>query len=124
MTQRENKRTNPLNQNVGDYVYMLTEPTDKGRKLQSKYSGPYVVDKIKSPHLVTLRKKSTGKWFKNPVHLDRLKVAFVRAPNPTNFYIPKIVTNEDIHADSASDSETELSHRKCESNNTQGADPL
>ena len=35
-TQRENKRTNPLNLNVGDYVYMLTEPTGKGRKLQSK----------------------------------------------------------------------------------------
>jgi hypothetical protein len=60
MTQRENKRTKPLNLNVGDYVYMLTKPTDKGRKLQSKYSGPYVVDKINSPHLVTLRQKSTG----------------------------------------------------------------
>jgi hypothetical protein len=47
MTQRENKRTNPLNQNVGDYVYMLTEPTDKGRKLQSTYSGPYVYIKRK-----------------------------------------------------------------------------
>jgi hypothetical protein len=46
----------------------------------------------------------------------------VRTPNPTNFYIPKIITNEDIHADSASDSETELLHRKFESNNTQGAD--
>ena len=90
MTQRENKRTNPLNLNVGDYVYMLTEPTSKGRKLQSKYSGPYVVDKINSPYLVTLRQKSTGKLFKNPVHLDRLIVVYVRAPNPTNFYIPKI----------------------------------
>ena len=69
------------------------------------------MDKINSPHLVTLRQKSTGKLFKNPVQLDRLKVAYVRAPNPTNFYIPKIVTNEDIHADSASDSETELLHR-------------
>ena len=69
------------------------------------------MDKINSPHLVTLRQKSTGKLFKNPVHLDRLKVAYVRAPNSTNFYIPKIVTNEDIHADSASDSETELLHR-------------
>ena len=45
----------------------------------------------------------------------------MRAPNPTNFYIPKIITNEDIHADSASDSETELLHRKFESNNTQEA---
>jgi len=36
MTQKEHKRTNPLNLNVGDYVYMLTEPTDKRRKLQSK----------------------------------------------------------------------------------------
>ena len=50
MAQRENKRTNPLNLKVGDYVYMLTDPTGKGRKLQSKYSGPYVVDKINSPH--------------------------------------------------------------------------
>jgi hypothetical protein len=45
---------------------MLTEPTGKGRKLQSQYSGPYVVDKINSPHLVTLRQKSTGKLFKTP----------------------------------------------------------
>jgi hypothetical protein len=46
---------------------MLKDPTEPGRKLKPKYSGPYVVAEIKSPHLVTLPDKSTGKLFKkNP----------------------------------------------------------
>lgn len=94
MKERENKKTNPLRLNVGDFVYMLKEPTGQGRKLQPKYSGPFVVHKIDSPHIVTLRDKLTGKLFKNPVHLDRLKTAYVREPNPENFFVPKVETNE------------------------------
>ncbi|CAG2237806.1 unnamed protein product [Mytilus edulis] len=45
-------------------------------------------------NIVKLREKDSGKLFKNPVHLDRLKIAFVRAPNPTNYFIPISVKNE------------------------------
>ena len=51
-----------------------------------------------SPTLVKLKDKNTGKLFKNPVHLDRLKIAFVRAPNPTNYFIQEpTVANETEH---------------------------
>ncbi|VDI79601.1 Hypothetical predicted protein [Mytilus galloprovincialis] len=73
---------------------MLKEVVGPGKKLQPKYAGPYVVHEILSPHLVKLREKDSGKLFKNPVHLDRLKIAFVRAPNPTNYFIPISVKNE------------------------------
>ncbi|CAC5402263.1 unnamed protein product [Mytilus coruscus] len=94
MKERENKKTNPLKLNIGDFVYMLKEVVGPGKKLQPKYSGPYVVHEILSPHIVKLREKDSGKLFKNPVHLDRLKIAFVRAPNPTNYFIPISVKNE------------------------------
>ncbi|CAC5394394.1 unnamed protein product [Mytilus coruscus] len=73
---------------------MLKEVVGPGKKLQPKYSGPYVVHEILSPHIVKLREKDSGKLFKNPVHLDSLKIAFVRAPNPTNYFIPISVKNE------------------------------
>ena len=122
MEQRENKKTNPLTLSVGDYVYMLIDQTGKGRKLQPKYAGPYVVDKLNSPHLVTLREKSTGKLFRNPVHLDRLKIAYIRAPNPTNFYIPKTVTNEGNHVTDSSDSDIEPLDRNSDAVTKQGVD--
>ncbi len=51
-----------------------------------------------SPTLVKLKDKNTGKLFKNPVHLDRLKIAFVRATNPTNYFIQEPgVANETEH---------------------------
>ncbi|CAC5369828.1 unnamed protein product [Mytilus coruscus] len=75
MKERENKKTNPLKLNIGDFVYMLKEVVGPGKKLQPKYSGPYVVHEILSPHLVKLREKDSGKLLKNPVHLDRLKIA-------------------------------------------------
>jgi hypothetical protein len=45
-------------------------------------------------NLVTLRDKSTGKLFKNSVHLDRLNIAYVRAPNPGNFFLPRVTTDD------------------------------
>lgn len=62
--------------------------------MKPKYSGLYVVAEIKSSHLVTLRDKSTGKLFKNSVHLDRLNIAYVRAPNPGNFFLPRVTTDD------------------------------
>jgi hypothetical protein len=49
-------------------------------KFQPKYTGPLVVHKIVSDHIVKLRNPSTGKLFKNDVHLDRLKIAYLHVP--------------------------------------------
>ena len=75
MVERYNKNANPLKLSVGEYVCMLTEQTGQGRKFQPKYTGPLVVHKIVSDHIVKLRNPSTGKLFRNDVHLDRLKIA-------------------------------------------------
>lgn len=104
MTERKNKSANPLNISAGDFVYMLKDGVGPGRKLQPKYAGPFVVDEILSPHLVKLKDRETGKPFKNPVHLDRLKIAFVRAPNPGNYFIP---SNGPANHDQTNDAETD-----------------
>lgn len=78
MTERENVKANELKLSVGDFVYMLKDAVGPGKKLQPKYSGPFVIQELLSTHLVKLKDKETGKLFKNPVHLDRLKIAFVR----------------------------------------------
>jgi hypothetical protein len=98
MTERTNKSSNPLTLDIGDFVYRLTDSIGPGKKFQSKYSGPFIVNEILSPTLVKLKDKNTGKLLKNPVHLDCLKIAFVRAPNPTNYFIQEpAVANETEH---------------------------
>ena len=106
MVERYNRKSNPLHLSVGDYVYMLKDPTGQGRKLQSKYSGPYVVQSIKSGYLVRLKDPTTDKILKNDVHLDRLKVAYIRAPNPSDYFLPEVrrkadeTASENINKDS------------------------
>ena len=52
---------------------------------------------IVSSHLVKLREKSTGKTFKNTVHLDRWTISLVRDPNPVNLFItPLFDDTEDV----------------------------
>lgn len=98
MTERTNKSSNPLILDIGDFVYMLIDSTGPGKKFHPKYSAPFIVTEILSPTLVKLKNKNTGKLFKYPVHLDRLKIAFVRATNPTNYFIPEpAVANETEH---------------------------
>jgi hypothetical protein len=94
MVERYNKNANPLKVSVGDYVYMLAEQTGQGRKFQPKYTGPLVVHKIVSDHIVKLRNPSTGKPFRNDVHLDRLKIAYVRVPEPADYFLLSVRTNE------------------------------
>ena len=56
------------------------------------------MNEILSPTLVKLKDKNTSKLLKNPVHLDRWKIAFVCAPNPTNYFIQEpAVANETEH---------------------------
>lgn len=113
MTERCNKKINPLKLDVGDYVYMLADPTGQGRKLQPKYNGPYIVHSIVSDHIVKLRMPETGKVLKNDVHLDRLKIAYIRAPQPTDYFVPEVRTKigrtgkvEPLDKDTTTDNQT------------------
>ena len=93
MLARANKETNPIPVQKGDYVYLQNDQYGKGRKLQNKYTGPFVIESIISPHMVTLRNTNTRKKLKNPVHLDRLKMAYIRQPNPVPYLIDKVNTH-------------------------------
>ncbi|CAG2242619.1 unnamed protein product [Mytilus edulis] len=73
---------------------MLKEPSGPGRKFQPKYSGPFIVNAIKSPHIVNLKEPSSGKILKYDTHLDRLKIAYVRAPEPSDYFLSKVYTAE------------------------------
>ncbi len=94
MMERVNKDINPLSLTAGDYVYMLDESKGKGQKLKAKYTGPYVVEAIHSPHMVTIRHTESNKVLKQPVHCDRLKMAYVREPNPLQYFHSTVTTSK------------------------------
>ena len=94
MVERANKKTNPLHVEAGDYVYMKNEMKGKGQKLKQAWLGVYIVEKVTSPHMVQLRDAKTNKCLKEPVHLDRLKMAYVREPNPMKYFGDKVMTNK------------------------------
>ena len=89
---RANTGKHPLSYVERDYVYLNKEPTGQGQKLQFRYAGPYIVQKVNSPYLFTLKDMSTGKCIPRPVHINRLKPSFVRKPNPTKYVwiLPKL----------------------------------
>ena len=94
MMTRANANSNPLSVHKGDYVYLLDEPRGKGRKLQNRYAGPYTIDEVISPHMVALNNPHTGRKLKTPVHLDRLKMAYVREPNPVPYFVDRVITQK------------------------------
>ena len=78
----------------GDYVYLECIRKGKGQKLQPLFIGPYVIEEINSPHLVTLRNAESNKCIKLPVHCDRLKMAYVREPHPIKYFPATVVTSK------------------------------
>ncbi|CAC5405680.1 unnamed protein product [Mytilus coruscus] len=85
MVERVNKTTSPLKLSVGDYVYLHDEPTGQGQKLQAKFSGPFIVDNIPSPHLIKIRDPENKRRLRMPVHINRFKMAYIRAPQPQTY---------------------------------------
>lgn len=85
MVTSANKTSKELNIQERSYVYLQIKTSGEGHKLQNRFSGPYVVEQLSSPHMVVLRDPATNKLL-NPVHRDRLKTAFIREPTPTNFF--------------------------------------
>jgi hypothetical protein len=85
MENSANKTANDINIKEGDYVYLQVEPTGEGQKFQNKFAGPYVIDELPSPHTAILRESSNSSS-RHTVHRDRLKLAYVREPTPSNYF--------------------------------------
>ncbi|KAK3096224.1 hypothetical protein FSP39_024622 [Pinctada imbricata] len=95
MVERANTHTNPLVLSAGDYVYLHSQPTGPAQKLQPKYTGPFIVHKVLSDHRILI-KNEKGKIQTEPVHINRLKIAFVRAPSPSPYLTSEVVTRTDL----------------------------
>lgn len=85
MTNTANTKRDLLKLSKGDYVYIADESNCVAKKLKSHYKGPCVVDLVCSPHMVQLAEMSRGKCLSQPVHVDRLKIAYVRHPEPLDY---------------------------------------
>jgi hypothetical protein len=84
MEEKENMKTNELKLQIGDYVYLQCQPTCAGRKFKPIFEGPFAVNNIISAHLIKLRDPTGKKKLKDPVHINRLRIAHIRAPDPTH----------------------------------------
>lgn len=74
MVSRYSSGVQPLNLQSGDYVFLSTEPTGHGQKLQHKFEGPYVVHRLSSPQMVIIKDPNTNMCLKDAVHIDLLKM--------------------------------------------------
>ena len=81
-----NEKVHELKLSVGDFVYLLKDPAGPGQKFKHTYDGPFVVNKLSSPHLIVLRDPTGNIIFRRPVHINRLKPAHVRQPLPAAYF--------------------------------------
>ena len=79
MIERSNSDTHNLLLTRGDYVYLAKDPTGSGQKFKFKHAGHYVIDIVNSSHLHVMMDPITNKKIPNPVHINRLKPAYVRS---------------------------------------------
>ncbi|WAQ98060.1 POL4-like protein [Mya arenaria] len=86
MTSEVNAKRQILQLQSGDYVYITDESSCTAKKLKNHYKGPFVVDTVVSPHMVLLSDPLSHKVIAQSVHIDRLKMAYVRQPKPYNYY--------------------------------------
>ena len=87
MLDRANENSAMLN----DYVFLTRETTGPARKLHDLFDGPYIVKSVPSPNTAVLHDPENKRKFPRPLHHDRLKVAYVRQPTPSNYF--NIVTH-------------------------------
>lgn len=97
MVERVNGSKTPLQYSPGDYVYLSKEPSGPGQKFQFKYAGPYIIKKIQSPHMIILKDLNTEKCLPRAVHINRLKPAYVRQPNPVPYFVDSVENN--VHSE-------------------------
>ena len=104
MVERVNDSLNPLQYAEHDYVYLSKNPTGQGQKLKYRYAGPYIIHKIHSPHMVVLKDPDSQKCLPNPIHINRIKPAYVRQPNPAQYFMDQVKTK--IHVNTTTDQNT------------------
>ena len=96
MVNRANAQSQVLHLTAGDYVYLTSTPSGTGQKLQPKYSGPHVVQSVLSDHRVFLMDKDGKPVSEDPVHINRLKMAYVRQPSPLPYLMGPVTTRKDL----------------------------
>ena len=109
-----NEKVHEIKLSIGDYVYLERESNGQGRKFKNTYDGPFTVNSIPSPHLILLRDPEGKRKFKRPVHVNRLKVAYVRVPDPKPYFHENSNTSSSETSTEGSDdgksSETAVEH--------------
>ena len=96
MVARANLKSHPLNLNAGDNVYLSIPAVGPAYKLQAKFSGPHVVHTVCSDSRVMIQDQTTEKVLSEPVHVNRLKMAYVRAPSPQPYLLGPVVTRTTV----------------------------
>ena len=107
----ENENIHELKLSVVNYVYLTREHVGQGRNCQHTFDEPFVVNDNSSPHMVLLRDPTGKNTFRRPVHVNRLKLAHLRAPWLASYF------NKLFDDSSHNDQES-----KSEPNNTSGRD--
>lgn len=120
MIQNTNAGRQILELTIGDYVYVTDESGGPAKKLRNHFKGPYVVEEVLSPHLIKLKDLSADKVFPQPFHIDRLKMAYVRHPQPLNYYgITTKVLDKTYNTQSVQTDKTSLVHADIQHVDTQ-----
>ena len=81
MLKRKNENINPLKTEIGDFVYLLADNDTIGSKLDNKFLGPFVIERVVSPHIVDLIDPETS-VLKQNIHVNRLKPGHIRINDP------------------------------------------
>lgn len=75
---------------------MLTTPTGNAPKLQTHYTGPFIVDTEFSDLGVILKHTTTGLCRNQSVSINHLEMPYVRAPTPMPYLIGRVTSCRDI----------------------------
>ncbi|CAC5414436.1 unnamed protein product [Mytilus coruscus] len=115
MIERPNQTAHNLSLEKGDYVYLGKDPRGAGQKFKLNQTGPYIIHRIDSPHLYSLMEPKTNKVIPQPVHINRLKPAYIRVPNPCEYFMNRVISKQDT-VDTASTSRDNSTSDKSSTN--------
>ncbi|CAC5389345.1 unnamed protein product [Mytilus coruscus] len=96
-------------------VYLGKDLRGAGQKFKLKQAGPYIIHRIDSPHLYSLMEPKTNKVIPQPVHINRLKPAYIRVPNPCEYFMDRVISKQDT-VDTASTSRDNSTSDKSSTN--------
>lgn len=88
-------------------IYLRKDPTGPGQKLKFKYAGPFIIHEIRSPHMFIIKDLNTQKCLPRAIHINRLKSAYVRQPNPIQYLMDSVETKARVTTDQELSSDIE-----------------